>query len=262
MKKYIAIYKTLIKLNFSTLTTYRSNFINSMLSAIAWGGFTILSVVILTMRTNQAFGWRREEIILLTGAYSILIGIFHTLFSRNFERMSRIVHLGQLDYILVKPADPQFLLSFSIINFTTLIRIPLGLAIIVYLITKLHITINLLNILWFVLLLLVGLVLLYSIWYMVVTLTIWFTRLSNIVELMYSVSSISRYPREMIAQLYDFVFLFLMPLTFIINSPVKFLLNKGTWVEAFILVGFAVLFLYISRTFWKFSLRFYTSASS
>lgn len=262
MRRYARIYLTLLKINFSALAAYRSNFVNSMVSSIAWAIFSVALVVILTMRTDSAFGWKREEIILLTGAYSILIGVFHTLFSRNFERLSRLINFGQLDALLVKPADSQFLASFWLVNYTSLIRIPIGIALVWYLVSVLRVTVTAAAFAWFTLFLFVGIVLLYSIWCLVATVTIWFPRISNIVDLMYSVSSISRFPREMIARTHAFLFLILLPLAFIINAPVQFLLAKGTWIDAGMLLSFAMFFLLASRMFWRFALRHYTSAST
>lgn len=262
MKKYVLIYGQLLKLNVSNLIAYRSNFVNSILSSVAWGVFTIVSVVLLTLRVTSVYGWKREEIILMTGAYTVMIGIFHTIFSRNFERLSNIINLGQLDYILVKPIDAQFLLSFWFTNYTTLIRLPMGLAVIFYSLNVMKVTPNLLTVCWFSFLILIGLILLYSIWYIVATLTIWFTRISNVVDLMYSVSSISRYPREMFKNMNEYIFIFLLPITYITITPVKYLLNKGSMVDVIVLFLLAFSFLFASRAFWKFALRFYTSASS
>ncbi len=262
MKKYFAIYGQLLKLNFSNLTSYRSNFVNNMLSAVAWGIFTFGSVVLLTLNVSKAYGWKREEIILLSGAYSIMIGIFHTIFSRNFERMSTIINLGQLDYVLVKPVDSQFLLSFWFVNYTMLIRLPMGFAIIWYALRMLGTNVDIVSVLWFIAFMILGILLLYSIWFMVATLTIWYTRISNIVDLMFSVSSIARFPREMISNFNEYLFIILLPITFVMIPSTRFLLHKASLTDTVVLTLFSIIFLWLSRKFWKFALRFYTSASS
>src|SRR3972149_8688112 len=90
MGKYVRIYRDLLRLNLSSLVAYRSNFVNSVVSSTAWGVFSLVSIVLLTYRVQSVFGWTREEILLLTGVYSVVIGVFHTLFSRNFVRFSRL----------------------------------------------------------------------------------------------------------------------------------------------------------------------------
>lgn len=262
MKHYFNIYKMLLKLNFSRLTAYRSNFVNSLLSALAWGLFSVFSIVLLTSRTTSVFGWEREEILLLTAVYSSLTGLFHTFLAPNFERLAQITNFGQLDRILLFPIDSQFSVSVWEINYTRLIRILIGIMLFVLLLQPLNLQISFVGYVVFVILFLVGLLLQYTIWFGVATLTIWFTRLSNLVELMYSVTGMARYPREMFRQLADYIFVFLLPITLIIITPVKVLFQKASVLDVMILLAVTLGLFYLSRKFWQFALRFYTSASS
>jgi ABC-2 type transport system permease protein len=190
------------------------------------------------------------------------MGIYHTLFSRNFERLSSLIRLGMMDAILTKPADSQFLVSTAIINYSGIIRILLGAAFTWYIISIAHIVVTLPIAGVFCLGIVIGLLLLYSLWFIVATLIIWYPDLSNLIEFLYSTSGIGRYPREMYTHMNQFLFLFILPLTFMIIAPTKILLTKLTVFDALGLFMFAVVFFVGSRLFWKFALRFYTSASS
>jgi ABC-2 type transport system permease protein len=262
MKKYLNVYRTLIRLNFSSLVVYRANVINNILGSTVWGVFSLISIMLLTARTTSVFGWTRYEILLLSGVYALFIGIFHTLFSRNFERLTHLIRHGMLDAILTKPMDSQFMVSTSIINFTSIIRIVLGMVFIGYIISVAHMTVTLPTIVLFFLGLAIGIILLYSFWFIVATLIIWYPDLSNLIEVLYSASNFGRYPREMYAPMNQFLFLFILPLTFMVIAPTKILLAKLTVVDAAGLLIFAAVFFVCSRKFWKFALRFYTSASS
>lgn len=262
MKKYIRIYAMYLRLNFAALIVYRANFINNILGSSVWGFFSILTIVLMMSRTSSLFGWSKNEIFLLTGVYSLFIGIFHTLFSRNFERMTYLIRLGLLDAVLIKPIDSQFAVSTSIVNYASLIRILTGAGFIWYVLATAHIPVTPLMMGIFLLFTVVGLLLLYSIWFMVSTLIIWFPDLSNLIDFLYSYSNIGRYPREMYLQLNTFLFFFILPLTFFVVSPTKALLGKLNAFDVFGLCMAAVTFFVISRLFWKFALRFYTSASN
>ncbi|KKU95809.1 hypothetical protein A3A64_01475 [Candidatus Gottesmanbacteria bacterium RIFCSPLOWO2_01_FULL_48_11] len=262
MKLYLRLYKTLLHLNFANLLAYRVNFTTNIVSSVSWGLFSIISIILVTGKANSMFGWRRDEILLLTAIYSVLIGVFHMLFSKNFERFSNLVYYGQLDSLLVKPIDSQFLVSFWLINYTSIFRILLGAAYTFYLLYAYHMAVSLGAVMGFISLLAIGLTLLYSVWFLCVTLTIWFPRLTNIVFFMYSVSGLTRYPQEMYRQLASYVFLFLMPITLIVTTPTKALVQRLSLAEAIMLIGFAFTLFYASRKFWKFALRYYTSASS
>lgn len=249
-------------MNLLTLFIYRANFYNSLVASVAWGLFSLFSIVLLTSRSNMVFGWKRDELLLLNGLYGIIIGIYHVFISRNFERFSNIIHFGQLDSLLVKPIDSQFLLSLWLIGYATISRVIIAIIYTWYISNQLHISPTFYMISGIIILMIFSLVLLYSIWYMVITLTIWQSRLSNLTELMFTVTGTARYPQEMLSQLGSYVFVFLLPLTLIINIPAKVYLSRVQSGDVYWLIALAVFLFIASRKFWKFALRFYTSASN
>lgn len=262
MIRYFRLYYKLITLNFSALTAYRGNFINNFLSSLSWGFFSLYSVVLLTSKTQSLFGWEREELLLLNALYGIIIGFYHTMFSGNFERFSALIHFGQLDSFLVKPADSQFLLTFWKFNFAATSRILIALVYAIYLIGNLGIAVSPISVVAFFAMLIVSLMLLYSLWFIASTTLIWFTRLSNIIELLFTVTGSARYPQEMFREFSLYIFVFLLPLTFIITTPAKVLLQRIDAQTLLAFFGLAALFVIVSRKFWKLALRHYTSASS
>lgn len=261
IQHYWRIYKTLVKLNFSNLTAFRANFVNSLIGSTVWGSFHFITVVLLTSRTKQILSWPREDVILLTAGFSIFWGIFHVFFSRNFERMSDMIDRGQLDSVLLKPVDSQFLISVFIINFVAVFRILMGIVAVIYIVNVYHLKITIASVMGYALLMVFGMILIYSIWYLVLTLTIWFARLSNLVDLLFHISGVMRYPPDIFRVLNEFMILFLLPILLIISAPTKFLLLKGVPLEIGYLIGFSIIFFLFSRWFWKFALRHYTSAS-
>jgi len=262
MKQYFNILKKILKLNFSLLLIYRSSFIVDAFSSLTWGFFQIVWVLLLTSKIKSAFGWTREEMILIAVVYNIVIGFFHCFFSRNFDRFSMVIDRGELDTILIKPVDSQFLISFWIINYSSLTRTFFNLIVLFYLLAKMHVSITLINVLGFFFLSAFGVILLYSIWFVVSTLIIWFPRLSNLIDLLYNLTGVSRFPPEMIYGFKNFVLLFLIPFTLTIAIPTKVFFNKVLSGDVGLLVFLSLLFFWLSRKFWQYALHYYTSASS
>ncbi|MBI4065282.1 ABC-2 family transporter protein [Candidatus Gottesmanbacteria bacterium] len=260
--RYVKIYHKLLQLNFSGLTAYRSNFINSIISSIAWGFFSLYSIVILTSHTAYAYGWRREEILLFNGMYGIIVGIYHMFLSINMRRISHVLRWGELDLILAKPLDTQIALSFWWIDFSMVFRVLMSVGYSLWFIFLLKLTISPLQIVLTIVLALFAIILLYSIWFIALTSLIWFPNLSNLVILLFSFESLARYPKEVAQQLISYIFLILLPLTLVINTPTRLLLNHVTIPEIIELFVLSMGLLYVSRVFWKFALKYYTSASS
>lgn len=261
MKRYLAIYRQLLRLNLQALFVYRINFINNIVASIGWGAMSLYTVILLTARVTEAYGWTHAELLLFNGVYGIVIGIFHMFISVNMGRLSRIIHMGELDGILLKPIDSQFAVSLWWVNFTTIVRILMALGFTVWVIASLHMTVTAFQVGLFVLFAASAIILLYAIWFLVLTNLMWFTDLSNLVLFMYSFESMARFPKEMLLQLGSFLFLTVLPIALVINTPARALLGKiSMWDSIIVLMLSALLFL-ASRRYWKFALRSYTSAS-
>lgn len=262
MKHYIRIYLALIKLNVASLFAYRSNFYNALVISTGWGVISVGAIVLLTAKTSSVYGWSRNELLLLSGIYSIITGVFHIFFSSNFERFSEVIHYGRMDGFLLKPVDEQFLLTCTIFRPVTIIRFILGIVFCIFILSLMHRSVTLMTVVSFFILCLASVMLLYAIWFSVVTLTIWFTTLSNLVDFLYNASNLGRYPSEILTKTGSIFAFLLIPLTFIASIPAKQLIGKATVVDVSTLFIFSCGFFFLSRKFWKFALRHYTSASS
>lgn len=107
-----------------------------------------------------------------------------------------------------------------------------------------------------------GLVILYSLWFMLGATSIWFVKIYNVTEVLRGLLEAGRYPIVAYPTAYRFFFTFVVPVTFLTTVPAEVMLGQiqFTW-----LIGAAVLAIvlfWVSTKFWRFALRFYTSASS
>lgn len=251
-----------MRLNLAALMAYRTNFINSVLASIGWGLFSLYSVIILTTRITSAYGWTREELLLFNGLYGVIIGAFHMFISVNMGRFSRIIHFGDLDGILTKPIDSQFSVSLWLVDFTMILRILIAAGYSVWILTILGIALSFSQIVMAVVFALSAWVVLYSLWFLVLTNIIWHTNLSNLVRLLYVFESMGRFPKEMSKQLTGFLFLVVLPITLVINTPTRVLLNKVVVSDVVLLLVFTLVFGSAARIYWLYALRHYSSASS
>lgn len=262
MIKYFRIYMRLLSLNFYELTAFRANFYNSAFGHLAYAAFTVVSIVLLTSRTKTVYGWKREELFLLIGVFNIITGVFRTIFTKNLDRIPRIINKGELDQYLLKPVDSQFFLSTRGINLAAFIRTPIACLFTLYILLISTIKVDILQIILFTFIMMISLILLYSIWFIVLTITIWFTNLYNLDSLLDQITGATRYPIEMYEKAPYILFLFLFPLGIITSVPAKVLLRKFTLDDVTVLLLLASLLLFVSRSFWKFALQKYASASS
>jgi len=71
-----------------------------------------------------------------------------------------------------------------------------------------------------------------------------------------------RFPMIAYPPAYQFFFTFIIPVAFLTTIPSEVLLNRTGFQSTAMAIGLAIGLLWISNRFWKFALRFYTSASS
>ncbi|MFH0773130.1 MAG: ABC-2 family transporter protein [bacterium] len=261
MKRYFRIYKAIFRINIAYILAYRISFINNIISSLGWGVFQIVWITLLTNKAQTAFGWRQDEMIFLAMGYIVALGIFHFLFSRNFDAFSRIIDRGEFDSHLLKPLDTQFSISTMILSYANVVRSLVGIILIIWWAHIHHYPIGPLEVLNFALLIGVGVMTMYSIWFIFITLLIWYPNLNNMADFLYTLNGLARYPSDMIRMSGKIILYLFIPLALVVATPMRALLRKNVLPDELLLVGLCVLLFYISRMFWKHSLKSYTSAS-
>jgi ABC-2 type transport system permease protein len=110
--------------------------------------------------------------------------------------------------------------------------------------------------------LLLGFISLYSLWFMLGATSIWFVKIYNVTEVLRGLLEAGRFPIGAYPVAYRVFFTFVIPVAFLTTVPAQAVLGQGHWGWLLGSAGLSLLLLQISRWFWQFALRFYTSASS
>lgn len=239
---------------------YRANFVTSTLYSVGQLAGTILTVNVLYSKNYQFAGWTREESYLVVALFTLLDGITSSALSPNLSRIVSHVQRGTLDFILLKPLDAQFQLSTR--NLT-----PWGFPNIVFALILIGYVGPRIPLAWWAyplgaVAVLLSILILYALWFMVATTTIWFTKIWNATEVLRSFIEAGKYPMSAYHPAVGFFFTFILPVAFLTTIPAE--LMRGTSGPRFLVIeaGIAAVLLTVSRVFWKWAMRFYTSASS
>lgn len=261
MKRYLKIFLILLKLNTRRLAIYKANLISNIVSSTSWGILSVVIAILLTTKSPVVFGWTRTNFIILTAILNVVLGFYRIIFDPTMWTFTRKIHYGELDLILLRPLDSQFQMNIWDFDLGGTIRVSLAIVFAVYLFIANHINVTIFQFAAFILLAISGITIFYAVNFIVLTITIWNTNLSNLVDLVDQVSTLSRYPKEMYQQLGNIFYYILFPIVIIISVPTQILLGQNALTDSVLLVIFSILFFAASRFFWKFALRFYTSAS-
>lgn len=239
---------------------YRINFLLAALSSVGNLVGSMFGLFLFYGNGYTFAGWSWEAALLVLGTFTILQGFSATFLSPNLSRIVRHVQEGTLDFILLKPIRSQFWLSTHTLSPWGLPDLIFGSIIIGYAGRQLGLEVN--DYLISVIPLFFGLVILYSLWFILGATSIWFVKIYNATEVLRGLLDAGRYPIVAYPAAYRFFFTFVVPVAFLTTIPAQAMLGESqiTWMIG---AGVLALVLLLASTwFWRFALRFYTSASS
>lgn len=245
---------------FAAELEYRINFVIAVVSSL--GGLVgSLFGLFLFYRTDYVFpGWSWSEALIVLGIFTVLQGISATFLVPNLNKIVQYVQEGTLDFVLLKPLSSQVWLSTHTLSPWGLPDVCFGLIIIFYAGGQSGLSAR--DYIAMLPPLLLGVVSLYSIWFILGATSIWFVKIYNVTEVLRSLIEAGRFPIEGYPAAYRVFFTFIIPVAFLTTVPAKAMIGRG---EPLWLLGSALLatvLFQLSRWFWRFALRFYTSASS
>lgn len=239
---------------------YRFNFLLSTLTSFGNLLGSIFGLYLFYRQDYNFAGWSWESALIVLSIFTILQGFSTIFLVPNLNRIVDHVQQGTLDFVLLKPINSQFWLSTRTISPWGLPDLIFGFLILGYASTKIHISPS--NYVWATIPLILGIISLYSLWFMLGSMSIWFVKIYNVTDVLRGLLEAGRYPVVAYPIAYRFFFTFIVPVAFLTTVPAEILLGKGDilWI-----IGSGILATILfssSCIFWKFALKFYTSASS
>ncbi len=260
--RYLKLLLTFWHVSVAAETEYRSNFVMSALNSMVTLAGAIFTLSLFYQNGHQLGGWPWHDALIVVGLFTILDGFSQTFLTPNRTRVTELVRQGTLDFVLLKPVDTQFWLSFRALSLWGIPNILLGIGITIYAgmhcEPPLHWTAYVIGFIPVIL----GMILLYSIGFALGTLTIWFTKLFNITMAMQAMLEAGRFPISAYPNAYRVIFTFILPIAFMTTLPAQTMLGRVEWPWFAGSAIFAICSLAFSRWFWGYALRSYTSASS
>ncbi len=241
---------------------YRTNFVVALLTSVGGLVGAIFGLSLFYQNGFELGGWSWPAVLMVIAIYTILDGANATFLAPNHRLMTEHVREGTLDFVLLKPIDSQFFVSFRHISLWGIPNIVLGGALLVYAGMRHNPPIDAWRYLLGLLPVAFSLIILYCLGFALVTLTIWFTKLWNLTMAMQSLLQAGRYPIAAYPPGYRIVFTWIIPVAFLTTIPAQAILGSAGQGWLFGAAALSLGLLIATRAFWRFALRFYSSASS
>jgi ABC-2 type transport system permease protein len=266
LRRYRSLLQVQLKISATLAMQYRLDFLLKGGMALFWLGVTVAPLMIVFSLRQTVTGWTWPEALVVLGWFSLLKAILDGSVSPSLTTVVEGVRTGALDFVLLKPADAQFLVSTARFEPWRAMDAAGSVGLLIYAFNRLgrwpapaHLAVA-------VLLLVVAVLLLYSLWILVVSASFWVVRVDNLSYLFGSIFDAGRWPIDVFKRVWRgalyFVFTAVFPLALMTTYPAKVLLGKLSLPDAGLVLLGGLLFAAVARLVWKRAIRFYTSASS
>jgi ABC-2 type transport system permease protein len=262
MRRYFLLLLIQIRASFQTSLAYRFDFFFEGLTALFWSATTFFPLFIAFDQAEAIEGWTFSEALLVLGFFLVLKSILEGAVNPSLLTVVEHIRQGTLDFVLLKPADAQFLVSTAKFEPSAIIGFFGGCGLLVTALVKLGRVPTLTGAVVALLLMVTAVGLLYSLWIMVISAAFYVVRVDNLAYLLSSVFDAARWPSSVFRGSLSLLFTYVVPLALMTTYPAEVLLGRRTAVEALEGMALAVVFAVVARTIWTASIARYTSASS
>lgn len=262
MIRYLRIFGVQLRTSIATAMQYRANFLIEGTMSVVFFALALLPLMVLFDQRQTVQGWDRPSALIVMAYFMAVKGIMEGMVSPSLVALVEKIRTGAFDYVLLKPADAQFLVSsqryepwnvFDLIGAVILAvyaldlrgvwptpgELALGLALLV-----------------------AGVLAMYSLWIICAAASFWVVRLDNLVYLLGAIFDTARWPVHVFRGVWRIVFTVVIPVAVMTTFPAMALLGTLDATRALATVGGALAMLVLSRLIWRAAIRNYTSASS
>ena len=262
MMRYLRLFGVQLRASVQVTMQYRAEFLFGCVITLFYVFWNVVPMFVLWAQRPTIAGWSLEEAALVTAWFTFLRAILDGAVQPSLQAVVEHIRKGTLDFVLLKPADAQFLVStarFEVMNFVDALA-AIGLA--AWALARLHHVPSLGELATALLLTVAAAALLYALAILVIAAAFYVVRLDNLIYLFNSVFDAARWPASVFRGIWRVLFTFVVPLALMTTYPALALLGRLAPLTAVSALGGAALFFGLSRVVWRRAIGHYRSASS
>ncbi len=260
IKHYLGIYQGFISTSFAESLNFRIHFVLLILMDFFFYASSFLSIHFIYEHVEVIGTWRRDELMFFVSFMLSVNQLAMTFTSESYWRFPEMIKRGELDFVLLKPANAIFLVFFRYIRPGSAFNIIFTLPALVYFGMQLGLG----PVGWVMLpfLLLIAFLLQSAIDLILATTMFWMLEGTGMNFLRIELQQLSRWPDFIYPGIFRKLLTLGLPVLLIGSGPVRFLLNGSDFMPLLIMVVLLVVFLAFLSFLWEKGLRAYESASS
>ena len=262
LRRYARLLRVQLGVSALTAMQYRADFVVRGLLAILGMTVTLVPLLVVYGVRKSVAGWTFPEALVVVAWFTLLRAVLEGAVSPSLTAVVEHVRRGTLDFVLLKPADAQFLVSTAKFEPWHIVDVAGALALFGYAFAKLGRWPSPLQLLAGLAFLGLAVLILYSIWILVVSASFWVVKVDNLSYLFGSLFDVARWPISIFKGALRMAFTVLFPIALLTTYPAMALLGSLHLRTALTAMAGGLAFATVSRRVWGRALALYTSASS
>jgi ABC-2 type transport system permease protein len=262
LARYARLMSLQLRMSAVTAMQYRADFVLKGVIAMVWLAVALVPLVSVFHQRATVRGWSFPQALVVVGCFALMKGLLEGAISPSLTSVVEHVRKGTLDFLLLKPADAQFLVSTARIEPWRVTDLAGALALFAYAFHALGHAPSARGVALAAALMLVAVMVLYALWILVVSASFWVVKVDNLSYLFGSLFDAGRWPIAVFRGTLWFLFTFVFPLALMTSYPAMALLDRLPASTAIAALAGGVAFASVARLVWTRALAFYTSASS
>jgi len=264
--RYPRMFAALGRYTLAREMAFRGNFLVKVSVELLWLGILIAFYRVVFASTSNIASWSEPDYFFFVGCYFALNGLIEMFFLDNCNEFAELVRTGDLDFLLLKPIDEQFLVSCRRFDWGTAPNLAMGAIVMVLALIQKGWVFDPVRVGAFLVTFACGVSIAYSCMFVLTSVSIWMVRNQSLMEMWWLFTSLARYPREIFAtpgaEPLGIFFTFVVPILLVSNIPADVMvrvLDPRMILWTLVVAGAS---LWVSRRFFHYALRSYRSASS
>ena len=241
---------------------YRIEFLVEGALALFWIAWALIPLMVVFGRRPSLAGWTFDEALVVMGWFTLMRGVLEGAVNPSLQSVVDHIRKGTLDFILLKPADAQFLVSTARFEPWRIIDVAGSLAIFGVAFHRMGRVPQPGHVLAALALLVCATMVMYSLWILVVSAAFYVVKIDNLSFLFSSIFDAARWPSSVFRGAWRLVFTVVIPLAIMTTYPALALLGRLDLLTAAETLLGALAFAVLARLVWIRAIGRYTSASS
>jgi ABC-2 type transport system permease protein len=253
--------------------TFRGNFIINLVTRAFWFAAQITLFEIIFRNVPEINGWSREQYFAFMATGMLINAIVEAFFMPNCANFSELIRTGNLDFVLLKPIDTQFLVSCEKMQLAMVNQVIFALAFLSYALHGIGEPITIIQVMIYAIYVVVGVAFFYSLMIALASTSIWLGRNQGLYDFWFYITVFARYPRSIWngtdpsrlegGELLQGAFTWVVPILLVVTVPATVIAKSfDSWKLPLIGLCASLTGLVVSRLIFNWSLRHYRSASS